>query len=428
MNTTTDDGAAVTLQRANALRELRRFTEAAELLHQTIASYPENPEAWSLLAAAELGAGNNEACLKAAETAISLDPESEWPHRLASAVLRRMGRTEESIHHAREAIRIDPNNWPAFIELARSLTHNKTDLKEAREAAAQALALAPDHAATHLTAGVVAAVSKDRAGAEAFFRNALAIDPENTAAHNELARMQTKRHTRINPTGLANAAAGYATSIRIDPQADQGRRKLELVLRMFLAKTSYLILLDAYIVARLTANSSTTTARLLPIVLLALPAAYATRFVTRLDTNLRAHLVRLLTREHSIRLAAVLDTTAIACLLASALAPQSARAALAGAAAFSTLIARLILWSQIQHSSRAARGLPARSTLSTTALGLIATVLILAAILMVYATTTAHAGAGGIVFAVLCTAGSGAILYRIKRRQSSDGPLTSELS
>ncbi len=427
MSTSTDE-TTVALQRANALCELRRFTEAAELLHQTIASNPENAEAWSLLAAAELGAGNDEACLQAAETAISLDPESEWPHRLASAVLRRMDRIGESIHHAREAVHIDPNSWPAFIELARSLTYNKSDLNEAREAAAQALALAPDRAATHLAAGVVAAASKDRAGAEAFFRKALSIEPENTTAHNELARMQTKRQTRINPTGLANAASGYATSIRIDPQADQSRHKLELVLRMFLAKTSYLILLDAYIVARLTANSSTATARLLPVVLLAVPAAYATRFVTRLDTSLRAHLVRLLTRERNIRLAAGLDTVAIACLLASATAPQLARAALAGAAALSTLIARLILLSQIQHSSRAARGLPTSPTLSTTTLGLIATALILAAILMVYATTTAHAGAGGIVFAILCAAGSGAILYRIRRRQSSDGPIASESS
>jgi Flp pilus assembly protein TadD len=422
MSTTTHE--TVALQRANALCELRRFAEAAALLHQTIASHPENAEAWSLLAAAELGTGNNEACLQAAETAISLDPESEWPHRLASAALRRMGRIGESIHQAREAIRIDSNSWPAFIELARSLMHNKTDLKEAREAAARALALAPDRAAPHLAAGVVAAASKDRTGAEACFRNALSIDPENTAAHNELARMQTKRQTRINPTGLANAATGYATSIRIDPQADQGRHKLEVVLRMFLAKTSYLILLDAYIIARLTANSSTATARLLPVIFLAVPAAYATRFVTRLDTSLRAHLVRLLTRERNIRLAAGLDTIAIACLLASALAPQSARAALAGAAALSTLIARLILWSQIQHSSRAARGLPASPTLSTTTFALIATALILAAILMVYATTTAHAGTGGIVFAVLCAIGSGAILYRIRRRQSSENLTT----
>ena len=163
--------------------------------------------------------------------------------------------------------------------------------------------------------------------------------------------MQMKRQTRINPTGLANAASGFATSIRIDPHTERARHNLELVLRMFLAKTSYLILLDAYIIARVTSSSSNTIARLLPVALLALPAGYAWRFMAGLDTSLREHLLRLLTHDRNIRLAAGLDAAAITCLLASALAPESARAGLAGAAALSTLIARLILYSQIKHTS-----------------------------------------------------------------------------
>jgi Flp pilus assembly protein TadD len=427
MSTPTDDLTGA-LQRAHALCELARFAEASQLLHQTISSHPQNPDAWSLLAAAELSAGNPDACLQAAERAISLAPESEWPHRLASAALRRLGRIGESIDHARGAVRIDPDNWPALIELARSLAHNDPDLEEARSAAARALELAPNNPDTHLAAGVVAAAAKNRAEAEASFRKALSIDPNNTAAHNELARMQMKRQTRINPTGLANAATGFANSIRIDPHTERARHNLELVLRMFLAKTSYLILLDAYIVARVTSSSSNTIARLLPVALLAVPAGYAWRFVAGLDTNLREHLLRLLTHDRNIRLAAGLDAAAIACLLASALAPESARAGLAGAAALSTLVARLILYSQIKHTSRAAHELQAKPTLSSTALGLIAISLILAAILMVYATTSAHARAGGIVFAVLCTAGSAAILHRIRQRQASNSHTAHEPS
>ena len=51
-----------------------------------------------------------------------------------------------------------------------------------------------------------------------------------------------------------------------------------------------------------------------------------------------------------------------------------------------------------------------------------ATALILAALLMVYATMSLDAGGGGIVIAVACIAGSAAILHRIKRRGSANLP------
>ncbi len=413
------DSATVALERASALYELRRFSEAAALLRQAIASEPQNPAAWSLLAAAELGANNHDGGLEAAERAISLAPDAGWPQRLASHALRLLGRTEESIRHAREGVRLDPNGWQAHTALARSLAKNDSNLPEAREAAERAIALAPNQAEAHITSGVVAAAAKQRADAEASFRQALSIDPQNSVAHSELARMRMGGKHHTNPAGLAEAAAGYATAVRVDPRATHGRRNLDLVLRVFLAKASYFIFLDAFLIARLGSGSGQSSARLLPVVLLAIPAGYAWRFVARLSADLRKYLLRLLTQDSTIRLAVSLDVLAVSCLLAAALAPQDARRVLAGAAALAALIGRLILWRQVEHSSRAASGLQARPVLGTPMMWLLAVALILAAIIMIFATATAGAGAGGLVVAVVCIACSAAILHRIRRRQVS---------
>jgi len=416
------DNAAVALERASALYELRRFPEAAGLLRQAIASEPQNPAAWSLLAAAELSTGNHNGGLKAAERAISLVPDEGWPQRLAAQALRLLGRTEESIRHAREALRLDPDGWQSHATLARSLAMSNSDLPEARGAAERAIALAPNQAEAHITAGVVAAAAKHRSEAEASFRQALSIDPQNSVAHSELARMRMGGRHHTNPAGLADAATGFATSIRVDPRAEHARRNLELVLRVFLAKASYFILIDAYLIARIGSSSSQPAARLLPILLLAIPAGYAWRFIARLSADLREYLLRLLMHDRKIGLAVSLDALAVACLIAAVLAPQTARNGLAGTAAVSALISRLILRSQVEHSSRAAHGLQARPTFGTPMMWLIAFALILAALLLILATATSGAGAGGVVVAVACIAGSAAIFHRIKRRGSANPP------
>jgi hypothetical protein len=218
--------------------------------------------------------------------------------------------------------------------------------------AASALVVAPENVEPHLAAGVVAAAANDRPQAEAAFRHALAIDPENSAAHNELARMHMGGRLHTDPAGLADAAKGFASSVRANPHGQTGRRNLEHVLRVFLAKASYLIFLEAYLTARLDSGSTGVGARALPIALLAVPAGYGWRFVSRLDADLRGQLAALLARERKLHLAVGLVAVSVACLLAAAFAPQSARALLAGFAAISALISRLLLRDQVRQHAR----------------------------------------------------------------------------
>lgn len=416
----TPDDISGQLQHASALCGLGRFSEAAQVLHQVISRAPEIGHAWSMLAAAELGAGNPEPALKAAENAIGLQPDAEWPHRIASAALRRLDRHEESIGHAREAVRLEPNSWPTLTTLARALAASSSDLPEAHSLAARALELAPENPETHVVAGTVAAADGNRAEAEEAFRTALSIDPQNTAAHNELARMRMGGRHHTNPAGLADAASGFATAVRTDPTAQVARRNLEHVLRVFLSKTAYFVFLDAYILARLSSSSSQGSARLIPVIALVLPAGYAWRFTSGLDQTLRTYLITLITREHQVRLAVALESLAVACLLATALAPQSARTGLAAAGACAALVSRLMLYSQTRHTGAAAHGRQAAPAIGTTTMWLIAVSLLLAAGVFILATQNAGAGSGGFVAAALCAVASGAVIHRIRRRSTAN--------
>lgn len=348
------DDLGDTMQRARALLEVRRFDDAGAVLRGAVAHHPNSPELWRVLAHAELGADNLQQALRAAEEAIAHGPEDEWSHRLASTALRRLGHAEQSVHHAREAVRIEPDNWLALGALARSLTATRSDLPEARAAAHRALALAPDQLEAHLTVGIVAAAARERSEAEAAFRRALAINPQSSVAHSELARLQVHGHS---PGGLASAASGFATSMRLNPRAVQSRRNLEVVLRVFLAKASYLIFLDAYLINRLSRVSahSSQSLRLLPALLLAIPAVYAWRFVIGLSPAMRTYLLRVLTREGTLRIAVVLEALAVAGVLAGELAPRPVQLPLMLCAALAALVGRLILWDQVHRVHRVKR-------------------------------------------------------------------------
>ncbi len=411
---------AAELQRAAALCDLGRSEEAASVLRRLLAEQPQSVRAWTLLALAELRAGNPDAGLRAAERAISLAPDEEWPHRLASAALKRLERYEEAIWHARECVRLDPNSWETHATLAQLLAKDKHNKLEAHQAADRALELAADQAGAHVTVGVVAAAYKERAQAEAAFRRALAIDPQNSVAHNELARVQL-RGARTNPGALASAATGFASSVQIDPRGKTSRLNLDVVMRSFLSRISYFVFIDAYIISRIASSSNQSLTRLLPLAALVIPAVFSWQFLRRLTPELRRHLLGLFRRDGKIQFAAILEALAVALLIVAAFAPASSRVGIAGGAAGAALIGRLVLYEQVKKSSRAARGLPGSPTFSTPVLWFVAVALMLLALFALLATSKPGAGPGAVVIAIISAAGSAAIVYRIKRRRSASG-------
>lgn len=348
---------AADVERARALCSLARYDDAAQLLQRVVALEPQNARAWCLLAQAQLGRHEYEDALRVAGTALSLVPEDEWPHRLRSIALGKLGRREESIAAARTATRVAPHTWQAFVQLTQALLGDKSAHDDAFASAEQAVALAPHEAQSHIVLGMAARASKRHEEAEAAFRAALAIDPEHSVAHNELARLHLRKTRLGGATALADAAGGFTNAVRANPRADVSRRNLDLVIRVFLGRVSYLIFLDAYLAGNGLSGSSDVAARLVPILLLAVPARFAWRFVRRLTPELRRH-VRGVLLSRALRIPAVLQAAAVALLVFAVVAPLGARSIAAGAAAVAALLARLYLLVYARRRSHAGRGLP----------------------------------------------------------------------
>jgi hypothetical protein len=146
---------------------------------------------------------------------------------------------------------------------------------------------------------------------------ALALDPDNSAAHNELARIQLRRHRAGNAVALARAASGFATAVRNDSRSTVSRQNLDLVIHVFLARTAYGIFLIAWIASRFRGNAEPAVLRVIPALLLVVPIGYAYRFIADLTPHLRAYLRRAI-RHPVIGSAVACDALAASGLIVSA--------------------------------------------------------------------------------------------------------------
>jgi hypothetical protein len=270
-----------------------------------------------------------------------------------------------------------------------------------------------------LTAGVVAAGAGDREGAKRSFRRVLELDPGSGVAQHELARLRLRRHVN-DPSTLAQAAAGFERALHAEPEAEHSRRTLELVLRVFLSKCAYLLLIDAYVVGRVTATPSDVAGRPLPVLLLFIPAFYAWRFCRRLTEPLVGCLYRIITREAPIRLAACCEALAVLCILIGVGAPESMRPGLAGTAGVLALIGRVALCTQVEHASRAVRGAPPRPAIRPGLLWVLAVLVGLIVLALLVAAVRDGGGPGALLVAVVSAAGI-AILVRRARRPPTRG-------
>lgn len=392
------------LERAQTLIELHRTDEASSLLAQLLSVEPHNASAWGLLAQARLDAGELDAALDAAERAAALEPGEDWPHRLRSIAMQQLGDDDGAISAARAAVEAAPQNWQAHGRLAIALSVAKRDLAEALVEAERAVALAPNEPGSHYALGVANDVQRKHAEAEHSFRHALALDPQHSPSHNALAGRQFASSRFGRPGNLAAAAAGFRDAIQADPRAGNSATNLELVLRVFLARLSYLVFLIVYLASRVTGD--TLGDRIGPLLLLVIPAAFAARFLARLAPDLRRH-VRYIAFHGPLAAPMIAQACAVALLFIGAAAPSGARPGIGIAALVTSLAARLLL----------ARRNGAR-LFSAGSAWVIAAVVVLTILFFV----GAIAGGGfnpsrGAVFVVLGLA-AGLVYYRLRRRRA----------
>jgi tetratricopeptide (TPR) repeat protein len=339
---------AAALRRAKTLCEQGRHEEAVHAASRAIATDPHCAWAWCAMAAGQLGLNQPKRALAAAQAASSQRPDIELPHRLASHALGRLGREQEAIEAAETAVRLAPQLWLTHLRLARALTNVPWREEDAARARARVAVLMPDQAKAHLIAGNAHLKSGRPDQAAAAYRRALTAAPDNTRAHDGLARLQApKRHS---PTAMAEAVAGFAR-VAADPRRKWGRHNLDSTIRTVIGWVGYLAFVVAC-VAVFTAKSGQLTARLAPIALLLIPAGYVALFLSRLPGQVRDYVAQMLVRPGPIRLVVLFQALMVISLLGGAVAPHAARRLMADVAVLLGLGAWFLIGSAQRSSER----------------------------------------------------------------------------
>lgn len=404
------------LARAGELCTDGHFAEASDLLRPVAERELAHLDTWCLLARAELAAERYERALQAAEHAHVLAPVVALSDVIASVALLKLGRTEEALERARRAVTADPHDFAAVSLLARMLSvaglHD-----QAQAVAADAVDLAPDQPEAHLITGAVAAAAGKRDVARASFREVLALDPANGAAHHELARLRLRRKVN-DPAALADAASGFARAAYADSDARQSARSLENVLRTFLSKFAYLLFIDAYLVGRVAASSSGASARFVPVVLLAVPGYYAARFLRRLTPTPRQRLLWLLIGERELLAAAALEAVSLTAILVAAVGATSLRPGVAAVAAIAALAARLLLYLTLERAARSAAGQPGENAIRSSLIWVIAGLFGLLTVALLAAAVTRDRPSTAVGALVCAAAAGGLARVAIGRRVS----------
>jgi protein O-mannosyl-transferase len=96
---------------------------AAAILENATARYPDDPDAWALLAKTDTTLGDYPAALIASDQAVVHSPNAGWFHMLHAELLDKAGRHDEATAEYREAIEVQPDD----AELRKTVAQMKPE-------------------------------------------------------------------------------------------------------------------------------------------------------------------------------------------------------------------------------------------------------------------------------------------------------------
>ncbi len=183
------------IRRARALLEVGRWEQAQQELAGYLATAPQSVEGLCLLARCQQLAGQFELMLGTAEQAIGAAPDHEWPHRLRSIALGKLGRVTEAVQAGRRAVDLAPGTWQTHVILVDALLAQGSveSLRTAYRAARHARQLAPDEPEVHNAYGRLYQAISDPVAARRCYGEALRLDPQNSTARNNLAVVELRQ-------------------------------------------------------------------------------------------------------------------------------------------------------------------------------------------------------------------------------------------
>lgn len=323
------DPAALGLERARVALDRSRPQEALLALAPVLAADPGSGEAWCLRTLALLGVDDESdgppgdatrQAMTAVSRAVSLRPQDEWPHRLASLVLLRLGQTEDAVRAARRSVELAPQQaWPR-VRLAYCTAARPQSGREAYHHALDAVALAPLDPVTHLAVADIARTLGWSRQARAAYRQALALDPGSVTARHNLAVLD------LSQGDAEQALTGFSAAVAANPRLDAARVGVESgVWRLLLTLTRRLMLLTfgVLLVLATTTGSGTSrpslTGRLAVVPLLVLAGVLAVRTWGDVPPTVRPYLRTMLRRRRGLQLSGALVAMSVVLLAVATL-------------------------------------------------------------------------------------------------------------
>jgi tetratricopeptide (TPR) repeat protein len=186
MTEATDGSIDPVLVKAARLSNEGRPHAAIAVLESALRVDPDHPVVWCRLSAAYLDVGDALESLDAAKRAMTLGGPA-WAYRLASLALVELGRYDEAVVTAAEAVRRAPDDWRSLVALSEALARDQPE--QAIMAARAATDRAPEEARAHEVLGDAAMLAHDWMLAEHAYRDAARLDPANQDVAAKLERV-----------------------------------------------------------------------------------------------------------------------------------------------------------------------------------------------------------------------------------------------
>jgi Flp pilus assembly protein TadD len=213
------------LARAETLRDLRRDAEADQRFRDVVAADTQSVDELVGLGRALNRQDRNDEAEQTVRRALALAPEDAGGYRVLIDILcdRRDG--EGAVTAAERALALEPHDFTSHYQHARALLSlRRPRVRDAYDSAVRAVGLAPNSPDAHNLVGLCLDRLGNQAGAQAAFRNALAIDPHHSLAQNNLAATEMDRGQLRRAAGMLRSAVGN------DPQERRLHQNLDTVL------------------------------------------------------------------------------------------------------------------------------------------------------------------------------------------------------
>lgn len=298
--------------------ELGRYDEAARLLGPLLAEEPDDIGLHGLDAQVRLGRGDLPGVLAAGDRIVALAPDQEAGHRICSVALRELRRHDEAVEAATRSVQLAPFSHRPHTQLALAALGVPHLLRTAEAAAHRAVELGPHEPDAHFAVGLVATQLNHLDEARVAYARVLELDPQSSAARNNLTLLGSRLRLADQLTGLSSALAHDPQDPVI--QANVRRAAAALAWRLQVAA---LVGLVVGLLASYSADEGgpvTVTGVVTGLAVLAGQAAYAVALARRVPPGVRTYVRSWLVRDRLLLATVVLAglmtaTMAIACFV-----------------------------------------------------------------------------------------------------------------